>query len=84
MAENDPQIYQRFVHGVQRHGHILDDAERAEENARHARTLGSRSFSLLWAALGIIAVVAVVAVLFLLYQVTGAAEAGSSTPPYSG
>ena len=78
MAENDPQIHQRFVHGVQRHGHILDDLERAEENARHARKVGGRSFSL---PLAVLAVIAVVAILFLLYQITGAADAVPSTPP---
>ena len=72
MAENDPQIHQRFVHGVQRHGHILDDLERAAENARHARKIGGRSLGLLWAVL---AFIAVVAVLFVLYQITGAADA---------
>ena len=68
MAENDPQIYQRFVHGVQRHGHTLDDLERAEENARHARRIGGRLLVLLWAVL---AFIAVVAALFVLYQITG-------------
>ena len=81
MAENVPQIHQRFVHGVQRHGHILDDLERAEENARHARKVGGRSFSLPLAVLAVIAVVAIVAVFFLIYQITGAADAVPSTPP---
>ena len=82
MAENDPQIHQRFVHGVQRHGHILDDLERAEENARHARKVGGRPFfSLPLAVLAVIAVVAIVAVFILIYQITGAADAVPSTPP---
>lgn len=77
MAEN-PQIHQRFVHGVERHGHILDELERAEENARHARKMGGRSLGLLWTVL---AFIAVVAALFVLYQITGAADAVPSTSP---
>ena len=78
MAENDPQIHQRFVHGVQRHGHILDDLERAEENAEHARAVGTgRSRRWLWMTL---VLVVAVAALFVMYQLTGASDAPPPIP----
>ena len=81
MAENDPQIYQRFVHGVQKHGHLLDEAVRAAENARHSKSVGDRWSRRREAALAIVAFVAVVAVIYVLYQVTGGADAVPSSQP---
>ncbi len=83
MAE-DPLIHQRLVHGVQRHGDILDDVERAEENARHARSVEGRSFNWPLVLLAIIVVVAFAAVFFFLYQITGAADDVTSTYPWGG
>ncbi len=68
MAE-DPLIHQRLVHGVERHGHVLQDLERAAENARHAQNVEGRSLSWPLVALAIVVIVAVVAALFFLYQI---------------
>ena len=61
-----PDAKQRTEEGAQKHGHRLEDLERAEKNARHARAVGfGRSRRWLWAAL---AVIVVVAVLFVIFQ----------------
>ncbi len=60
-----PDAKQRTEEGAQKHGHRLEDLERAEKNARHARAAGfGRSRRWLWAALSVIVVVAVLFVIF--------------------
>ena len=49
---------------------MLDDLERAQENARHAESLGSRSFNWLAAILALILFVGVTGGLYFLYRVT--------------
>ena len=62
-----PDAKQRTEEGAQKHGHRLEDLERAEEKARHVRAAGfGRSRRWLWA---ILAFVAAVAVLFVIFQV---------------
>ena len=63
-------LYERFVHGVEKHGHMLKDLERAQENARHARSLGGRSFNWPAAILAFILLAGVVGGLVFLYQIT--------------
>ena len=71
---DDP--HRLILEGSQKHGHRLDDLERAEENAQHGRAVGWKSRRWLWMTLFL--VVAVVG-LFVLYQVTGASEAALPT-----
>ena len=62
-----PDAKQRTEEGAQKHGHRLEDLERAEKNARHARAAGfGRSRRWLWVTL---AVIVIVAVLFVIYQI---------------
>ena len=62
-----PDAKQRTEEGAQKHGHRLEDLERAEKNARHVRAAGfGRSRRWLWATL---AVIVIVAVLFVIYQI---------------
>ena len=72
---DDP--HRLILEGSQKHGHRLDDLERAEENARHAHMVRGKSRRWLWMAL---LLVVAVAGLFLLYQLTGASEATLPTP----
>ena len=67
---DDP--YRLILEGSEKHGHRLDDLERAEESERHARAMDSKARRWLWMTL--LLVVAVVG-LFVLYQLTGASEA---------
>ncbi len=71
---DDP--HRLILEGSQRHGHRLDDLERAEESAQHARAAGWKSRRWLWMTLFL---VVVVVGLFVLYQVTGASEAALPT-----
>lgn len=80
MAE-DPLIHQRFVEGTHKYGDMLSEAQRAQENARHARDLKGRSFNWLAAILLLILIAAAAGVTFLLYQVTVAADTVPSTYP---
>ena len=63
-------LHQRFVHGVEKHGHMLEDLERAQENARHAQALKDRSFNWPAAILAFILLACVVGGLVFLYQTT--------------
>ena len=72
-----PDAKQRTEEGAQKHGYRLEDLERAEEKAKHARAMGWRSRRWLWA---IIALVVVVAVLFVIFQITGPSDAVLPTP----
>lgn len=60
-----PDVRGRIEEGARKHEYRLEDMERAEENARHVRTLGGRSRRWLWTLL---AVVVLVAVLFVIFQ----------------
>ena len=58
---DDP--HRLILEGSQKHGHRLDDLERAEESAQHARAVGWKSRRWLWMTLFlVVAVVAVVAI----------------------
>ena len=70
MAE-DPLVYQRFVQGTQRHGDMLGEAQRAIENAEHARNLGRRSFNWKAAILAVILLAAAAGELYFLYRMAG-------------
>ena len=72
MAE-DPLIHQRFVEGTYKHGDMLGEAQRAIENAEHARNLERRSFNWKAAILALILFAAAAGLLFLLYQMAGPA-----------
>lgn len=80
MAE-DPLIHQRFVEGTNKHGDMLGEARRAHENTQHARDLEGRSFNWKAAILLLILIAAAAGVTFLLYQISGAADATPSTYP---
>ena len=59
---DDP--HRLILEGSQKHGHRLEDLERAQKNARHARAAGfGRSRRWLWMTLIlVVAIVAVIAV----------------------
>ncbi len=80
MAE-DPLIHQRFVQGTRRHGDMLLEAQRAHKNTQHARSLERRSSNWKAAILLLILIAAAAGVTFLLYQISGAADATPSTYP---
>ena len=60
-----PEVRGRVEEGARKYEYRLEDLERAEENAKHVRTLGGRSRRWLWTLL---AVVALMAVLFVVFQ----------------
>ncbi len=73
---DDP--HRLILEGSQKHGHRLEDLERAQKNARHARAAGfGKSRRWLWMTL--VMMVALV-VLFVLYHLTGASDATPPTP----
>ena len=58
---DDP--HRLILEGSQKHGHKLDDLERAEENAQHARAVGGNSRRWLWMTFFLVmAIVTVVAI----------------------
>ena len=57
--------------GARKHEYDVEELERAEQNARHARSLGSRSWRWLWTLIG---VAVLLAVLFVVYQVVVPAD----------
>ena len=68
---DDP--HRLILEGSQKHGHRLEDLERAQKNARHARAAGfGKSRRWLWMTLVmVVAVIAVVAI----YQLAGPSDA---------
>ena len=72
MAPMMTDPYWFIAKGAEKFNLNLKDLERAEENARHARSAGlGRSRRWLWVTL---LFVAAVVGLFILYQLTGAAD----------
>ena len=70
--------YWFILKGAEKHKLNLEELERAEGSAQHVRSVGfGRSSRWLWMTLWF---VVVVAGLFLLYQLTGAADAVLPTP----
>ena len=59
-----PDARQRTEEGAQKYGYRLEDLERAEEAARHARAVGGRSWRWMWALVALIVVVAAVVVIY--------------------
>ena len=57
--------------GARKHEYDVEELERAEQNARHARSLGSRSWRWLWTLIG---VTVLLAALFVVYQVVVPAD----------
>ena len=56
-------VHERLAEGVLKHKFRLEELERGEEEAKHVRAVGGRSWAL-------VAFVVVVAVLFLIFQVS--------------
>ena len=77
----DPLSHQRFEQGTHKYGDLLGDAQRAHENTQHARNLERQSFNWKAAILLLFLIAAAAGGTFLLYQVTGAADAPPSTYP---
>ena len=59
-----PDARQSTEQGSQKYGYRLEDLERAEEAARHARAVGGRSRRWLWTLVALVVVVAAVAVIY--------------------
>lgn len=74
-----PDIRGRVEEGAEQHGRRLDDLERAEENARHRRSIGFRSRRWLWL---VAAVIVILVMLFVIFQVVDVPS--SSTLPIDG
>ena len=72
-----PDGRQRSEEGARKYEYRLEELERAEEKAKHVRTLGGRSRRWLWTLL---AVVALMAVLFVIFQVAVPTDPVSVTP----
>ena len=59
-----PEVRGRVEEGARKYEYRLEELERAEENARHLRTVGIKSRPWLWTLLTFAVVVAVLFVVF--------------------
>ena len=59
-----PDAKLRTEEGAQKYGYRLEDLERAEQEARHARAVGRRSRRWMWAILAFVIVAAAVVVIY--------------------
>ncbi len=64
MVASVPDARQRTEEGAQKYSYRLEDLERAEEAARHARAVGGRSRRWLWVIAVFVIVVVAVAVIY--------------------
>ena len=64
MVTSVPDARQRIEEGAQKYGYRLEDLERAEEAARHARSMGGESRRWLWVIAAFVIVAAAVVVIY--------------------